>query len=283
MYQRRFLTSSLLTLGLLATIITGTAMAQAGNPCGAKAANPCGGKAANPCAMKIQDHAKMPAINPCFAKMGTVFTIADPMKRNVVTFKSQAPLEDIVGTTNEINGYVVFDPKNPAKGGRGEIVVPVASLKTGIPLRDEHLLGREWLDAVRHRYITFRIDEVTKVKKVQSGEGFNTYEMVAKGPFTLRGITRSLETTLTVTYLEEGEQTRQRLEGDLLAARTSFQVSLSDFDIKGFDGVVGSKVGKTIDIEVSLVANASSGSATGAANPCAGNPCGGKSRSSRKS
>ena len=41
----------------------------------------------------------------------------------------------------------------------------------------------------------------------------------------------------------------------LVAIRTSFEVNLADFGIKGFDGVVGSKVGESIGVAVSLMAS----------------------------
>lgn len=52
------------------------------------------------------------------------------MGRNAVTFKSEAPLEYIVGTSNALTGHVVFDPNQPSEGVRGELTVPVASLRT---------------------------------------------------------------------------------------------------------------------------------------------------------
>ena len=271
----------LLVAGTVAAVAPVAHAGDAGNPCGGKAMNPCGGKhAENPCGMKAAGSMGVPAVNPCFAKMGTVFTIADPMGRNTVTFRSEAPLEDIVGTTNEIRGYIVFDPRNPMGGARGEIVVPVASLHTGIPMRDEHLRGPEWLDAAEHEQITFRIQKTSHVRRVKKGDGFVTYELTAEGPFTLRGGSQDLKTRVPLTYLEESEMTRGKMEGDLLAARTSFTVALEDFGIKGFEGAVGAKVGKTIDIDVSLMASdAMVAAAAGAGNPCGGkamNPCGGK-------
>lgn len=279
----------LIRLVAVGALASGVAHASPQNPCSGKAANPCEAKHAqnpcNPCGGKAASMAGAPAVNPCFAKMGTVFRIDDPMQRNTVTFRSEAPLEDIVGTTNQIHGYLVFDPNHPKKGGRGEIVVPVAGLRTGIPLRDEHLRGGEWLDAENHAAITFRIDEVEDVREVKRGEGFVTYEATVKGPFTLRGVTKNLETEATLTYLERSERTLAKMEGNLLATRTSFEVSLEKFGIRGFDGVVGSKVGKTIAVDVSLmatdVAAAEAGNPCGgkAMNPCgakAGNPCEGK-------
>ncbi len=266
------------TFALAASLfaVAAPAQAEADNPCGGKASNPCemkadnpcGAKAANPCGGKAAAMAGVPAVNPCFAKMGTVFMIADPMQRNTITFRSEAPLEDIIGTTNQVQGYLVFDPHSPKKGGRGEITVPVASLRTGIPLRDEHLQGPEWLDANGYPNITFTIEDVRDVKSVKKGDGFTTYEAKVLGSFTLRGVTRNIETDARLTYLEESETTRQKLEGDLLATRASFTVALSEFGVRGFDGVVGSKVGSTIDIDVNVMASASAPGK--ASNPCSG-------------
>jgi len=113
------------------------------NPCG-KADNPCNpcGKASNPCS-KAEAETPVPALNPCYAKRGVVFTVKDPMKRDTVSFLSSAPLEDILGTTSEVYGYIVFDPAKPERGVRGDFRIPVASLNTGIPLRDEHMRGEQ--------------------------------------------------------------------------------------------------------------------------------------------
>ena len=95
------------------------------NPCGGKKnacnpCNPCGGKKnacnpcdpCNPCGGKMAAP-KLVSVNPCHAKFGTVFFVADPMKRDQVTFLSEAPLEDIVGSSNEISGYFAFNPSRP--------------------------------------------------------------------------------------------------------------------------------------------------------------------------
>ena len=99
------------TAGLaLMLVISSVTFAQS-NPC-----NPCGGKNMK----SMGDH------------KGQVFSVEDPMGRNTVTFKSTAPLEDIVGTSNQITGQLAFDPNNPNAGGHGELVVPVKSLESMI-------------------------------------------------------------------------------------------------------------------------------------------------------
>jgi len=258
----------LLTGMLLVLAFAGTASAQ--NPC-----NPCGGKsskhAMNPCTMK-----KM-AVNPCDAMHGTVFYINDPMNRNVVTFESEAPLEDIVGTSNHVSGYVVFDASNPQSGVRGKLMVPVASLNTGIPMRDEHLQSDMWLNAVAHPYITMTIKKAKNIYTVKSTKEFATYQMDVEGEFTLNGRTRKVTIPVKVTHLKESKKTNMRLPGDLLAGRAEFEVALADYGVKGMKGVVGAKVSETINIKLSFTASSHAPEmAMNPCNPC--NPCGGKKK-----
>lgn len=57
-----------------------------------------------------------------------------------------------------------------------------------------------------------------------------------------------------VTYLAETEQRRIRLPGNLVARRTSFNVSLKEFGVRDMEGAVGPKVSDTIEIDVSFFA-----------------------------
>ncbi len=223
--------------------------------------------------------------NPC-SKSGTVFHFKDQMGRNTVTFKSEAPLEDIIGTTNQISGQIVFDPNHPEKGGRGEFSVPVASLNTGIPLRDEHLRSADWLDASAHSNIKLAIKEVKNLKPVKVTNESATYDAILVADFTLRGQTKRLEFPSRITYLKESEMTKTKLPGDLLAARAAFDINLGEFGVTGPKGMnlIGTKVGETIAVEVSLVGSTSMAMAGNPCNPCGGkaknpcNPCGGKAK-----
>ncbi|KAA0220230.1 YceI family protein [candidate division KSB1 bacterium] len=213
--------------------------------------------------------------NPCSkALQGSVFQFNDKMGRNTVTFKSQAPLEDIIGTTNQVSGHVAFDPQHPEKGGHGEFTISVASLNTGIPLRDEHLRSADWLDANAHPNVKLEIKETKNFKPVKVTNESATYDATLVADFTLRGKTKRLEIPGRLTYLKENAVTKTKLPGNLLAARASFDVKLSDFGVSGPKGMglIGTKVGETISVETSLVGTSAAGAM--AANPC--NPCGGK-------
>jgi polyisoprenoid-binding protein YceI len=205
--------------------------------------------------------------------------------RNSVTFKSSAPLEDIVGTTNQITGMIMFDPENPEKGASGELTVPVASLSSGIPLRDEHLQSPDWLDAARYPDITLTITGIQDLKKVKSTKDAKTYDLTLIGELFLHGKSKRVEIPGRFSYLNETEMTQQKLPGDLLAARANFEVKLKDFGITGPKGMplVGSKVGESIALDVSFVASSQATDMEHADNPCGGkegmnasNPCGGK-------
>jgi len=263
---------------LIVAAMTLTAQAQQNpcNPCGGKASNPCnpcGKKASNPC--NPCGKKAVVAMNPCFAKMGTVFHVDDPMQRNTVTFTSKAPLEDIVGTANALTGYLVFNPDNPRRGVRGAVAVPVKKMSSGIPLRDEHMQSADWLNAKAHPHIKFVVKQSKRMRLVKRGEGFSTYDVTLVGPFTVNGVTREREIDARVVYLQESERTRTKRPGNLLAVRAEFDVPLSAHNIKGFEGVVGSRVSESIEVEVSIFASDQAPSSAGnPCNPC--NPCGGK-------
>ena len=218
--------------------------------------NPC-----NPC-------------NPC--GMGIHFKIGNP--KNMASFTSEAPLEAFVGTSNKITGYINFDPKNPKKGGHGKLSLDVASFSTGIPLRDEHLRGPDWLDADKYPEITFNITKVKKIKEVKSSKGVKTFEVTLAGDFTLHGKTKNIEVPGTFTYMKESDMTKMQLHGpgNLLVARTKFSVKLSDYGVPSnkFKAIMGSKVGETIEIAVQFFASDASSAGENPCNPC--NPCGGK-------
>lgn len=237
------------------------------NPCGAKAKNPC-----NPCGAK----AAMPAVNPCFAKAGKVFYVNDPMKRNTVTFTSEAPLEDIVGTTNEVAGYIVFDPKKPGGSVRGEFSVPVSSLDTGIPLRNEHLHSEQWLNAAKNPHITYKVTGSELISTYKDTPEFQTHDIMTTGDFTLNGQTRKMKIPVRVTHLVESEATKQKMPGNLVAARARFDVPLASFAVTApqGSGLIGSKVSSSINVEVRLTGSDTMQMAGNPCNPC--NPCSGK-------
>ena len=88
-----------------------------------------------------------------------------------------------------------------------------------------------------------------------------------KNPLHLSGIRRGVARLSAEREARRPQRDGQRrptsdaLEagiGDLLAGRTSFAVKLSDFGVKGMEGVVGARVSETIQVDVSFVASSKS-------------------------
>ncbi len=188
---------------------------------------------------------------------GQRFIAEDPANRNTVTFKSEAPLEDIIGTTNQVTGYVNFNPDKPLENGFAEFTVPVNSLSTGIPLRDEHMRSAGWLNAEANPDIKLILNKVSKAELVKQTDSSKTFDLTVSGELTLHGITRPIKMEARISYLEESERTRTRLPGNLLAIRAGFPVKLADFNITGPEGmaVIGVKVSEILEIEVNLFAS----------------------------
>src|SRR6476646_3294158 len=90
-------------------------------------------------------------------------TINDKVGKNQFIWESDAPLENIKGTSEGVSGNITFDAHDVSKT-RGTISTQVCTMKTGNATRDKHLQSSEWLDAPRCALITFTIASVDNVK-----------------------------------------------------------------------------------------------------------------------
>ena len=174
------------------------------------------------------------------------FSFIDQHGRNQATFFSETPLEDINGLTNDVRGSVIFDVEDITTL-RGSISISTASIKTGIELRDGHLRSADWLDADSYPEITFIIKSVADVKSVES----NKLTAKVTGDFTVHGITKGVTTDVTMTYLDESEQTKKRAPGDLFGVQATFNITLSDYGVEHM--VLGEKVSDSIEVGVNIV------------------------------
>lgn len=181
---------------------------------------------------------------------GTVYYAITDKDRQIY-FESNAPLEDIKGQSNDVIGYAVLSKDHPGTVVAGEWHLPVKSMKTGIELRDEHLAGKDWLDAESHPDIVVQVREFKKVTETKRSAAFTTYTGTVVADLTLHGVTRAIEIPgSTVTLMPESDATRKVAKGELMAIRSSFSVTLADHEIS--HPVIGEKVAKEVEIEVSL-------------------------------
>ena len=175
-----------------------------------------------------------------------IFNFQDKAGRNQTTFFSTTPLEDITGLSGDVKGNVTLNV-NDVKTLKGKVTVSVASIKTGIDLRDEHMRDAGWLDAAKYPEISFEIKKVSDVKSVAD----NKLTAKITGNYTMKGVTKEVIADATLTYLDESDQTKSRAAGDLLGVQAKFNVKLSDYGVN--NKVVGQKVSENIEVSVNIV------------------------------
>ncbi|GBD88440.1 hypothetical protein BMS3Abin03_02376 [bacterium BMS3Abin03] len=175
------------------------------------------------------------------------FSFKDKMGRNQATFYSETPLEDITGMSSDVWGSVSFDSEDIENTLEGEISISTASLKTGIELRDKHIRSEDWLDAEKFPTISFKIVNIKNVEKIKG----NKIKALVTGEFTVRGVTKEVNSEVTLVYLEESEMTKMKMPGDLLSIRAKFNIKLSDYGVQHM--ALGKKVSDEIEINVNII------------------------------
>ncbi len=117
------------------------------------------------------------------------------------TFKTEAPLETVLGTTagGAVTGVVRMDPAKP-QAATGTVKVDLTTVKTGIDKRDADMRGKDYLDTDNeaNRYAVFELKGVEIAGPLQPGK-----EMPAKvrGTLTIKGKPVDLLADARVTYV----------------------------------------------------------------------------------
>ena len=145
-----------------------------------------------------------------------------------IQFISDAPLETITGVSSHVTGEVRVDPAHAAQM-RGNVAVRVASIRTGIDLRDSHLRSDNWLDAGHWPDATF---EITRVE----GAGSLTPNQVSRvrihGRFSIHGVTHDVVANARVRYIPVTDEMRaNHIDGDVIRAQASFRIRLTDYNV----------------------------------------------------
>lgn len=177
---------------------------------------------------------------------GQTFNFVDKSDGNQASFFSRTPFEDVTGISNDIKGSVTFNISD-IKTLTGKVAVSVASIKTGINMRDGHLQSSEWLDEDSYPEISFEILKVGNVKSLAD----NKLTAKVTANFTVHGIKKEVIAEATLTYLEESEQTKTLAPGDLLGVQAKFNIKLSDYGIS--NKLIGQKVAENVEISVNIV------------------------------
>jgi polyisoprenoid-binding protein YceI len=162
--------------------------------------------------------------------------------QQVVTVESNTAFEDFVGRTTKVSGAVTVDLAK--KTGSGKIIVDLASLSTGLDLRDEHMRSEGWLNVAKFPTAVF---EATSIKNT-GGKNF-----LVTGNFTLHGVTKTFSVKATANYVAESEKTKaNRFNGDVLQIKTKFTIKASDYGIK-IPAMAADKVSNSLTIGISVI------------------------------
>lgn len=181
------------------------------------------------------------------------YSLNNAVGKNGITFHSVMPVEEIHGTADAVTGRFKLDPTN-LEATTGEFAVEVTSMKTAIATRDEHMYSSTWLDAEKYPTISAIFKSLTNVKAtLQDGRYVATAKAV--GTFTMHGVTKPLSADVVITWIPSSAETAKRAPGNLAMITANFTVALADFGVKGKGDVIGTKVGKTIDVKTSFFAN----------------------------
>jgi polyisoprenoid-binding protein YceI len=164
-----------------------------------------------------------------FAQSGTkTFYANDEKQRDMVTFTSKAPLETVIGKTGAIVGFVETDPAD-ITNTRARFEVDLATLKTGIEVRDGHM-RKQYLETDKYPKAIFELTRVIEVSQ-RALEDRRPIDFTAEGNFTVHGVTKTITIPMTVTYYQESDQTKPKLPGDLVRIAGAWDVLLSEYKI----------------------------------------------------
>ncbi|MER8157771.1 YceI family protein [Streptomyces sp. NPDC094472] len=142
-----------------------------------------------------------PAVPPARATSGAVAVpdtglaaltgewIVDPAHSRIGFSVRHAMVSTVRGAFTEFESRLYFDGRDPRRS-RAEVLLSTASVQTGVEQRDDHLMGRDFLDARTYPHIRFASTAVEVA-------GPDVYRMI--GDLTIRDITRPV--VLELTYI----------------------------------------------------------------------------------
>ncbi len=122
------------------------------------------------------------------ARSETVFLDFDPGHSHILFSVMHLDLSRTYGEFEAFDGRVVLDVDRP-ENVIVEVTIDVASLDSGLPARDENLMGGSWFDVEDHPTMTF-----TSTGLERTGDSTG----VLTGDLTLLGVTRPV--TLHVKF-----------------------------------------------------------------------------------
>ena len=172
------------------------------------------------------------------------------------TFKSDAPLETIVGNTaaEGVQGNLMLDLSRPQEA-KGTVRVDLNTVKTGIEKRDADMRSKNYLDTEVevNRWAVFELKGVDIVGPLQPGK-----ETPAKvrGTLTIKQKPIDIVADATVTYIkltpeQVEQQKRFGFTGENLKVRAKFGTTFTNHGLQ-IPQLLSFKVANDIQLETDL-------------------------------
>ncbi len=172
------------------------------------------------------------------------------------TFKTDAPLETIVGNTagEGVTGTLTVDPAKP-QGAQGVIKVDLTTVNSGLAKRDEDMRGDKYLDTANpaNRYAVFEIKSIEVAGPLEPGK-----EMPAKvsGTLTIKGkpvqtVADARVTWVKLTPEQVEAQKRFGFTSDNIKVRAKFGTTFANHGIT-IPQLLVLKVSNDIQLETDL-------------------------------
>ena len=132
------------------------------------------------------------------------FTINDELKRDNVSFTSDAPIELIVGRTNKITGKITIDDSlNLTKAPTTvSFNVDLSSIDTGIPLRNEHMRDN-FLETKKFPTAVFKVIKIMPASPAKLIDQ-KPLKLMAEGNLSIHGINVKKNIPVKITYFVTG-------------------------------------------------------------------------------
>ena len=195
------------------------------------------------------------------AAPGAVF--ADPItfkmlsNQSRATFKTDAPLETIVGNTAgpAVTGSLTVDPAKPA-GGTGTIKVDLTTLNSGVAKRDQDMQQPQYLDTANeaNKFAVFEIRSIEIPGPLEAGK---EVPAKVKGILTIKRKPVEVLADARVTYIQltpdqVEAQKRFGFTSDNIKVRSKFGTTFSNHGIT-IPQLLFLKVSNEIQLETDLV------------------------------
>ena len=164
-----------------------------------------------------------------------------------VNFSIKHFFTPVSGSFQEFEIELDFNEENPA-ASKVSVSIPVSSIDTGNERRDGHLLTGDFFEAETHPTITFESTSVTEV-----AEG----HLVAKGPLTIKGVSREVELAIDILGVKElPEQMQERMGAKKVAGfSASTTIDRGDYGVGTGNYAATVVIGSDVEISIQVEAN----------------------------